>query len=250
MPSLTDTRAFWGRLALAHPNRYWLCDQYSNLLSWRAHYHTVSMQPPGAGMGPRRGTSGRAGARRRHRRHLMGVGRLVPETAPDLFIAAVIPEPFSGNEGLKAARGARRHRAADPGPGSNRRENPCRHRADRRNVPALGRARVVRGSFLRRLCACGPRDRGRRAVSDHRHRHLRYRRMLRLHRDAGGRASVTPSACALRSGHFPVRSMQAGRLQMRHWLLAQGDALGTRDITPADRLPLPAHRQGWRVRPV
>lgn len=66
----------------------------------------------------------------------------------------------------------------------------------------------------------------------------------------GGRASVTPSACALRSGHFPVRSMQAGRLQMRHWLLAQGDALGTRDITPADRLPLPAHRQGWRVRPV
>jgi len=89
------------RLALAHPDRYWYCDQYSNPLNWRAHYQTTDREileqvwaitgaPPDA-LVAGVGTGGT----------LTGVGRLLRETAPDLFIAAVIPETFPGIEGLK-----------------------------------------------------------------------------------------------------------------------------------------------------
>jgi cysteine synthase B len=89
------------RLALAHPDRYWYCGQYSNPVSWRAHYHRIDQEileqvrtltgaPPDAlvaGVG--------AGGT------LTGTGRLLRETAPDLFVASVIPEPFPGIGGLK-----------------------------------------------------------------------------------------------------------------------------------------------------
>lgn len=89
------------RLALAHPDRYWYCDQYSNPENWRAHYETTGREileqvwtltgAPPVALVAGVGTGGT----------LTGVGSLLRETAPDLFIAAVIPEPFPGIEGLK-----------------------------------------------------------------------------------------------------------------------------------------------------
>lgn len=86
------------RLAREHPGRYWHCDQYSNAENWRAHYEGTGaeiLQQLGArtpdtlvcGVG----TGGT----------LTGVGRRLRLRNPDLFIAAVAPEPFPGIEGLK-----------------------------------------------------------------------------------------------------------------------------------------------------
>ena len=89
------------RLALAHEDRYWYCDQYGNSENWRAHYETTGREildqvrnlsgayPDAfvAGIG----TGGT----------LTGAGRLLREAVPDLFVAAVIPESFPGIEGLK-----------------------------------------------------------------------------------------------------------------------------------------------------
>ena len=89
------------RLALAHPDRYWYCDQYSNPENWRAHYETTGREileqvRALAGADPDAfvagvGTGGT----------LTGAGRLLRESAPDIFIASAIPEPFPGIEGLK-----------------------------------------------------------------------------------------------------------------------------------------------------
>jgi len=89
------------RLGSAHPDRYWHCDQYGNPDNWRAHYETTGREileqvqsltgaPPNA-LVAGVGTGGT----------LTGTGRLLREAAADLFIAAVIPEPFPGIEGLK-----------------------------------------------------------------------------------------------------------------------------------------------------
>lgn len=89
------------RLAETEPGRYWHCDQYSNEDNWRAHYEgtgpeilaQVSEQAGGlpdafvAGVGT-------GGA-------LTGIGRRLREAQPGLRIAAVIPDPFPGIEGLK-----------------------------------------------------------------------------------------------------------------------------------------------------
>jgi len=89
------------RLASAHPARYWYCDQYGNADNWRAHYQSTGREileqvqsitgaPPDA-LVAGIGTGGT----------LTGTGRLLRESSPDLFIAAVSPERFPGIEGLK-----------------------------------------------------------------------------------------------------------------------------------------------------
>jgi cysteine synthase B len=86
------------RLAEAHPERYWHCDQYANADNWRAHYEGTGAEilaqlgdePPDclvAGVG----TGGT----------LTGVGRRLREANPRLHIVAAIPETFPGIEGLK-----------------------------------------------------------------------------------------------------------------------------------------------------
>ena len=86
------------RLAEAHPERYWHCDQYANPDNWRAHYEgtggeileQLGGEPPDclvAGVG----TGGT----------LTGVGRRLREVNPRLHIVAAIPETFPGIEGLK-----------------------------------------------------------------------------------------------------------------------------------------------------
>ncbi len=89
------------RLAEAHPERYWYCDQYSNNDNWRAHYDgtgaEILIQVKGrtgalpdalvAGVG----TGGT----------LTGVGKRLKEASPGIHVAAVIPETFPGIEGLK-----------------------------------------------------------------------------------------------------------------------------------------------------
>ena len=86
------------RLAEAHPERYWHCDQYANPDNWRSHYEgtggeilaQLGDEPPDclvAGVG----TGGT----------LTGVGRRLREANPRLWIVAAIPETFPGIEGLK-----------------------------------------------------------------------------------------------------------------------------------------------------
>ncbi len=89
------------RLAREQPERYFHCDQYSNPENVRAHYHgtgeeLLSQVVQRAGRPPDAfvagvGTGGT----------LMGVGRRLLEANPELRIAAVVPEPFPGIEGLK-----------------------------------------------------------------------------------------------------------------------------------------------------
>ena len=89
------------RLAAAHPERYWHCDQYSNEENWRAHYEATGPeilaetrartgQPPDA-LVAGVGTGGT----------LTGVGRRLRQVRPDTFIASVVPDSFPGIEGLK-----------------------------------------------------------------------------------------------------------------------------------------------------
>lgn len=89
------------RLATAHPERYWYCDQYSNPENWRAHYsdtagelladlaNTCGRLPDAFVAGV--GTGGT----------LTGIGRRLREANPQLLIAAVLPDRFPGIEGLK-----------------------------------------------------------------------------------------------------------------------------------------------------
>jgi len=89
------------RLAAAHPDRYWYCDQYSNEENWRAHYETTGPEILAqtwsqAGEAPDVlvagvGTGGT----------ITGVGRCLRQARTDTFIASVIPETFPGIEGLK-----------------------------------------------------------------------------------------------------------------------------------------------------
>lgn len=89
------------RIAQAHPNRYWHCDQYSNANNWRAHYDGTGQEileqvrqctggiPDAFVAGV--GTGGT----------ITGVGRRLREACQNIHIASVIPEPFPGIEGLK-----------------------------------------------------------------------------------------------------------------------------------------------------
>ena len=89
------------RLAAAHPERYWHCDQYANDDNWRSHYEGTGAEllaqlqeatgaPPDAFVAGV-GTGGT----------LTGVGRRLRVANPHVHIAAVIPETFPGIEGLK-----------------------------------------------------------------------------------------------------------------------------------------------------
>jgi cysteine synthase B len=89
------------RLAAAHPERYWHCDQYGNPENWRAHYEGTGAEileqveelawtrPDAFVCGV--GTGGT----------VTGVGRRLREARSDVHIAVVIPETFPGIEGLK-----------------------------------------------------------------------------------------------------------------------------------------------------
>ena len=89
------------RLAEDYPERYWLCDQYSNPGNWQAHYDGTGAEilqqlRQAAGILPDAfvagvGTGGT----------LTGVGRRLRQAQPGIHIAAVIPETFPGIEGLK-----------------------------------------------------------------------------------------------------------------------------------------------------
>jgi len=89
------------RLAREQPERFWLCDQYSNEDNWRAHYEgtgaEILSQLAELGCGAPDafvagvGTGGT----------LTGVGRRLREARPKVRIVAVIPELFPGIEGLK-----------------------------------------------------------------------------------------------------------------------------------------------------
>ncbi|MGH2571187.1 MAG: PLP-dependent cysteine synthase family protein [bacterium] len=85
------------RLATAHPDRYFFCDQYANDGNWRAHYdgtaEEILAQTGGrvthfvAGVG----TGGT----------ITGVGRRLKEHDPRFRVWSVRPEIFPGIEGLK-----------------------------------------------------------------------------------------------------------------------------------------------------
>jgi cysteine synthase B len=89
------------RLAAAHADRYWHCDQYSNPENWRAHYEGTGMEilaqvRAQTGHAPDCfvagvGTGGT----------LTGVGRRLREADPQLHVVTVVPETFPGIEGLK-----------------------------------------------------------------------------------------------------------------------------------------------------
>jgi cysteine synthase B len=94
-------------MASRNPDRYYFADQYSNPMNWKSHYWTtgpeILRQTDGhlthfvAGLG----TSGT----------MMGTGRFLKETLPDINLVAVQPEsPLHGLEGLK-------HMASSPLPG-------------------------------------------------------------------------------------------------------------------------------------
>jgi len=89
------------RLAAAHPDRYFHCDQYGNAGNWRSHHDGTGAEilaevtaatgaPPDAFVSGI-GTGGT----------LTGVGRRLRASRRDTFILAVIPEAFPGIEGLK-----------------------------------------------------------------------------------------------------------------------------------------------------
>ncbi len=89
------------RLAEAHPERYWHCDQYSNPANWQAHYETTGEEivhqlesavgAPADAFIAGVGTGGT----------LTGVGRRLRKTNPATHIVSVVPEIFPGIEGLK-----------------------------------------------------------------------------------------------------------------------------------------------------
>ena len=89
------------RLAEERPDRYWYADQYANENNWLAHYETTGIEileqsREQAGRFPDLfvcgvGTGGT----------LTGVGRRLREVSPEVRIAAILPEPFPGIEGLK-----------------------------------------------------------------------------------------------------------------------------------------------------
>jgi cysteine synthase B len=85
------------RIAIAEPDRFFHCDQYSNDNNWLAHYHTTAVEilrqtegrithfVTGVGTG---GT-------------LTGVGRRLKEEVPGIEVVQIVPEDFPGIEGLK-----------------------------------------------------------------------------------------------------------------------------------------------------
>ena len=85
------------RRAEAHPDRYYMPDQYANDHNWRAHYETTAVeilqQMRGrithfvAGIG----TGGT----------ITGVGRRLKEDIPKVQVICMMPEDFPGIEGLK-----------------------------------------------------------------------------------------------------------------------------------------------------
>lgn len=100
-------RVVAAEMASRNPDRYYFADQYSNPINWKSHYWTtgpeILRQTDGylthfvAGLG----TSGT----------MMGTGRFLKETIPDISLVAVQPDsPLHGLEGLK-------HMASSPLPG-------------------------------------------------------------------------------------------------------------------------------------
>lgn len=89
------------RLADAFPKRYWLSDQYRNPANWQAHYYGTAVEalkqlesysaqlPDALVVGVDTGGT------------LIGMGRRLREANPNVHIAVVVPEGFSGIEGLK-----------------------------------------------------------------------------------------------------------------------------------------------------
>jgi cysteine synthase B len=100
-------RVVAAEMASQNPDRYYFADQYNNPMNWKSHYWTtgpeILRQTDGnlthfvAGLG----TSGT----------MMGTGRFLKESLPDINLVAVQPEsPLHGLEGLK-------HMASSPLPG-------------------------------------------------------------------------------------------------------------------------------------
>jgi cysteine synthase B len=81
----------------ADPDRYFLCDQYSNEHNWRAHHETTAvelLEQTGGRLTHFVAGIGTGGT-------ITGVGRRLKEHDPSIRIVAVIPDPFPGIEGLK-----------------------------------------------------------------------------------------------------------------------------------------------------
>ncbi len=85
------------RRARAHPERYFMADQYANENNWRAHYETLAveiLEQTGGRLTHFVAGVGTGGT-------ITGVGRRLKEHDPKIEIVCVKPETFPGIEGLK-----------------------------------------------------------------------------------------------------------------------------------------------------
>jgi len=85
------------RRAEAHPDRYYMPDQYANDNNWRAHYETTAaeiLQQTGGQITHFVAGIGTGGT-------ITGVGRRLKEHDPKIQVVSVMPEAFPGIEGLK-----------------------------------------------------------------------------------------------------------------------------------------------------
>ena len=109
------------RLALEHPERYFMADQYNNPANWQAHYHGTAVEVWEQTQGSvtmlvaTLGTSGT----------LMGMSRRLKECDPRVSVVGVEPylgHKIQGLKNMKEALPARDFRQAAPGPeGEHRR---------------------------------------------------------------------------------------------------------------------------------
>jgi len=85
------------RLAEAHPDRYYMPDQYANDNNWLSHYETTAaeiLEQTGGRLTHFVAGIGTGGT-------ITGVGRRLKENDPAVQVVCVVPESFPGVEGLK-----------------------------------------------------------------------------------------------------------------------------------------------------
>lgn len=85
------------RMARAHPERYFLTDQYNNDANWKAHYHTTGpeiFEQTGGRLDSVVATVGTSGT-------LMGLSRYLKEQDPNIRIVCAEPYLGHGIQGLK-----------------------------------------------------------------------------------------------------------------------------------------------------
>jgi len=85
------------RIAEAHTDRYFHCDQYANDNNWLSHYHTTAAEILVQSEGQLThfvGGIGTGGT-------ITGIGRRLKKDLPAVEIVQIVPEDFPGIEGLK-----------------------------------------------------------------------------------------------------------------------------------------------------